>query len=291
KKAPYGSGDVDDGYTLRFDNLEEFHKWRLKEEEEKMIEFVKGDTHRSKAVPPRFKEHTKLVCARHSRSGRKKYVKKFPDRVRKVPSRKLEGQGCPASISFKTYHNSDEVRVCYVAEHSHPIGPANFLFTKRGRRAHAAEKQAKNKAHDAMNQTSPSMGPETPQAQSRPPPPPPPQPQAGPSSYQQITEMHYAQTPAPQPTPAPASAPPLQQAQPAPAQILPLGHLPATHLTPAHIALNRERWSRMSTLFESIRDTATTRGFEYPAASVAALEGVLFRMLLEGPPAGGAIGP
>lgn len=72
-----------------FQNMEAFEQWRSKEEEEKMVEFVKGDTHGSKAVPPRFKDHVKLVCARHSRSGRKKYVKKFPDRVRKVPSRKV----------------------------------------------------------------------------------------------------------------------------------------------------------------------------------------------------------
>ncbi|PSS29579.1 hypothetical protein PHLCEN_2v2727 [Hermanssonia centrifuga] len=69
--------------------MEAFQAWRLKEEEEKVVEFVKGDTHASKAVPPRFKDHTKLVCARHTRSGRKKYVKKFPERVRKVPSRKM----------------------------------------------------------------------------------------------------------------------------------------------------------------------------------------------------------
>lgn len=115
-KQPYGSGDADDGYTLVFPNIEAFHAWRVQEEENQMVEFVKGDTHGSKAIPPRFREHTKLVCARHSRSGRKKYVKKHPDRVRKVPSRKvsgdpaqvrtyeltpeikLEGQGCPASI-------------------------------------------------------------------------------------------------------------------------------------------------------------------------------------------------
>ena len=89
KKGPYGSGDADDGYTLVFESMEAFQEWRRKEEEEKMIEFVKGDTHGSKAVPPRFKDHTKLVCARHTRSGRKKYVKKYPDRVRKVPSRKV----------------------------------------------------------------------------------------------------------------------------------------------------------------------------------------------------------
>ena len=90
-KKPYGSGDADDGYTLVFESMDAFQAWRQREEEEKMIEFVKGDTHGSKAVPPRFKDHTKLVCARHSRSGRKKYVKKYPDRVRKVPSRKVRG--------------------------------------------------------------------------------------------------------------------------------------------------------------------------------------------------------
>jgi hypothetical protein len=89
QRGPYGSGDMDDGYTLVFDNLEAFQEWREKEEEEKVVEFVKGDTHGSKAVPPRFKDHVKLICARHSRSGRKKYVKKYPERVRKVPSRKV----------------------------------------------------------------------------------------------------------------------------------------------------------------------------------------------------------
>lgn len=98
KKGPYGSGDVDDGYTLVFESMAAFQAWRQKEEEEKMVEFVKGDTHGSKAVPPRFKDHTKLVCARHTRSGRKKYVKKYPDRVRKVPSRKVRRPLMPLVI-------------------------------------------------------------------------------------------------------------------------------------------------------------------------------------------------
>lgn len=88
-KGSYGSGDGDDGYSLSFPNLEAFYKWRTQEEEALVIEFVKGDTHGSKAMPPRFKEHTKLVCARHSRSGRAKYIKKHPERVRKTPSRKV----------------------------------------------------------------------------------------------------------------------------------------------------------------------------------------------------------
>lgn len=97
-RPPYGSGDTDDGYTLVFPTIAAFQEWRSHEEETQMVEFVKGDTHGSKAVPPRFKDHTKLVCARHSRSGRKKYIKKHPERVRKVPSRKvsvrLEARTC-----------------------------------------------------------------------------------------------------------------------------------------------------------------------------------------------------
>ena len=97
RKGLYGSGDADDRYTLVFESMDAFEAWRQREEEEKMVEFVKGDTHASKAVPPRFKEHTKLVCGRHSRGGRKKYVKKYPDRVRKVPSRKVRPSFLPVS--------------------------------------------------------------------------------------------------------------------------------------------------------------------------------------------------
>ena len=61
RKAPYGAGDADEGYTLTFESMAAFEAWRMKEEEEKMIEFVRNDRHVSKSVPPRFKEHTKLV--------------------------------------------------------------------------------------------------------------------------------------------------------------------------------------------------------------------------------------
>ena len=42
-----------------------------------------------------------------------------------------------------------------------------------------------------------------------------------------------------------------------------------------------ERWENMATLFQTVRDHA--RAFEYPAASVAALETVLIRLYLESP--------
>ncbi|KAG6866053.1 hypothetical protein C0991_009150 [Blastosporella zonata] len=263
-KQPYGSGDSDDGYTLVFPNLAAFHDWRVQEEERQTVEFVKGDTHGSKAVPPRFKEHTKLVCARHSRSGRKKYVKKHPERVRKVPSRKLEGTGCPASISFKTYFDTEEVRACYSSHHSHEIGPANLPFTRKGRKAAQTEKERRHTSVPAdastpvpSTTTNAIAGPSSiSQAQPQPPPPPP---------------MFLAPLPG---QPQPLQYPPLQ-----PFQNYPPPNFP-TH-PPFHSPLAHERWENMTLLFNSVREHA--RGFEYPSVSVAALETILIRLYLESP--------
>ncbi|KAG9105474.1 hypothetical protein FRC07_009256, partial [Ceratobasidium sp. 392] len=123
------------GYDLTFANLVEFETWRRQEEETHTVEFVKGDTHGSRTNPPRFKEHVKLVCARHTRRGRKQYIKKHPERTRKTPSRKIDGAGCPATICYKTYVDTEVVRVMYNREHSHPIGIENLPFTRKGQKA------------------------------------------------------------------------------------------------------------------------------------------------------------
>ncbi|KAG9314183.1 hypothetical protein JVU11DRAFT_4969 [Chiua virens] len=254
-RPPYGSGDTDDGYTLVFPNLAAFQEWRAHEEETQMVEFVKGDTHGSKAVPPRFKDHTKLVCARHSRSGRKKYVKKHPERVRKVPSRKLEGQGCQASMSYKTYFDKEEVRVCYIAEHSHPVGLANLPFTRRGRRATVEAEQSKSKR---------STQPATPL----------PIEAATPTAAP-------AQTPQPHVPAFPPSAPLTHLPHPFPQYPGQPGvNVPYPPMVPAAPAQN-EQWERMSVLFNAIREHA--RAYEYPTPSVVALESVLIRMYLESP--------
>ncbi|KAG7093868.1 hypothetical protein E1B28_007506 [Marasmius oreades] len=259
KRAPYGSGDSDDGYTLVFPNLDAFHDWRRKEEEAHIVEFVKGDTHGSKAVPPRFKEHTKLVCARHSRSGRKKYVKKHPERVRKVPSRKIEGQGCSASISFKTYLDTEEVRACYISQHSHETGLANLPFTRRGRKAAAEQNKSRTIRRRATSEDGPTASPQPSTATSFPAmvnPLAAPPPQAAP----------YPQVPPPPPSFYHHSYP----YQPPP---------PHSEVT----LLGQDRWQNMETLFNSVRQHART--FVYPVASVAALESVLIRLFLESPQA------
>ncbi|KAF5368632.1 hypothetical protein D9758_002324 [Tetrapyrgos nigripes] len=273
-KLPYGAGDTDDGYTLVFPNIAAFNEWRQKEEETQMVEFVKGDTHGSKAVPPRFKEHTKLVCARHSRNGRKKYVKKHPERIRKVPSRKIEGQGCAACISFKTYFDTEEVRACYNSQHSHEIGLSNLPFTRRGRRA-AVEQEKKarqrEKPEGEVTPVTPTPAPVSapvssdaaagPSHAAAPPasssyssavsmiaPLPPPQGYSGQQTYSFQSQFPY-----------PAAPPPAQPAD----------------------AFAHDRWQNMETLFHSVREHART--FSYPAASAAALENVLIRLFLESP--------
>ncbi|KDQ63323.1 hypothetical protein JAAARDRAFT_147517 [Jaapia argillacea MUCL 33604] len=280
QKPPYGSGDADDGYTMVFESLHAFQAWRAKEEEEKMVEFVKGDTHGSKAVPPRFKDHTKLVCARHQRSGRKKYVKKHPDRVRKVPSRKIE-VGCHASISYKTYFETEEVRVCYNSQHSHEIGLPNLPFTRRGRKAQLQwEKDHKGRRGRPPKSAS---APHEDGSEDSPPSPFDPsfdgQPFAGPS-YSPPAHV----PPAPRPTRSrPPPPPPSHQShlslQNAVSMIAPLPQV-SPHSLPMSPDL-AGRWERMGTLFDSIRDHANT--FQYPEASVDALESVLIRLYLESP--------
>lgn len=264
-RPPYGSGDSDDGYTLIFPNLTAFQEWRAREEETQMVEFVKGDTHGSKAIPPRFKDHTKLVCARHSRSGRKKYVKKHPERVRKVPSRKLEGQGCQASISYKTYYDTEEVRVCYVSEHSHPVGPANLPFTRRGRRAAVEAEKAKSK-----RQTAPPAGsdttPPTNSAPAQAPVPPPQQPPM--PGFPAATPLPNL----PHPFPHYAAPPGVTPSYPP---------LPVVTAGPQAHPVQQEQWDRMSVLFNAIREHART--YDYPVASAVALESVLIRLYLESP--------
>lgn len=72
--------------------------------------------------------------------------------------------------------------------------------------------------------------------------------------------------------PAPVSAPAPSAPAPSPTQ-------PVVGTDRAR--LERERWDRMDVLYQSIRNNA--RQFEYPAASVAALESVLVRMYFESP--------
>ncbi|EJD52105.1 hypothetical protein AURDEDRAFT_181636 [Auricularia subglabra TFB-10046 SS5] len=124
-------------------SLADFEQWRADVERTLTVDFVKGDKHSSRSSPKAFLELVKLVCARHSRSGRKPYEKKHPERQRKVPSRKVD-EGCPATISYRTFEEKEEVHVTYNPRHSHVTGPENYEFTREGRREAAAHRSTRS---------------------------------------------------------------------------------------------------------------------------------------------------
>lgn len=213
-------------------------------------------------------------------------------------------------MSYKTYFDTPQVRVCCtcpnrlrllpwrpvltlvladVSQHSHEIGLVNLPFTRRGRRAQAAAKAVVAGSIPPVapaspsqpggsclqpNQTTGQVG-ATMRTQSE-------ITHAFSSSYPHFPSMSMpipqgfgAVTPlsatssAPAPAPTPVSHPfPV----PSPNQAVP---------TNERERMERERWDRMDVLYQSIRNNA--RQFEYPAASVAALESVLVRMYFESP--------
>ncbi|KAF8711777.1 hypothetical protein RHS03_01645, partial [Rhizoctonia solani] len=287
------SNNPGDGYNLTFQSLAEFEEWRQQEEEMYTIEFVRGDSHGSRSNPPRFKEHVKLVCARHSRRGRKQYVKKYPERIRKLPNRKIDGIGCPASICYKTYINTSIVRVMYQREHSHSIGPDNLPFTKKGRRI-----LARRNHPIPRSLVTPSYSPSTSSVEC-----------SSPDVPSAIFPSHNSISSALPVYDIQSEDASYDQAQKQPLLERPfypqhheLGDLcvigdkeadsitqaamytpeldlvPGNHCTisrpPAHIA--HSRWDRLAALFRSVHEHAAS--FEYPLDTLGELEDVLARL-------------
>ena len=88
--------------------------------------------------------------------------------------------------------------------------------------------------------------------------------------------------PPPSPISAPAAGPPSAPAAAPPPLPFPVPDQTHSAVSTDRARMERERWDRMDVLYQSIRNNA--RQFEYPAASVAALESVLMRMYFESPP-------
>lgn len=209
-------------------------------------------------------------------------MKKYPERVRKVPSRKLEGVGCGASISYKTYYHTDEIRVCYISQHSHETGLANLPYTRKGR------KEAANRKTNGMP-LPPGMAPlpsQSPNDQQNTPGPsaisPPssttltPGPSVPPPAEQQpmhfaATYPHFPSMSMPPPPGLGGTAPPPPPGIPMPHAALPPGE---------RERLERERWERNGVMFDHIRALGRT-GFPFNPLVIAALETTLVNLTNE----------
>jgi hypothetical protein len=69
------------------------------------------------------------VCAHRDSGGKSKYVLKNPDRIRNIPACRAE-DGCGCRLTVKTYPDTSNVLGLYIAEHSHPVGNANVIYTR-----------------------------------------------------------------------------------------------------------------------------------------------------------------
>ena len=146
-----------------------------------------------------------------------------------------------------------------ISQHSHEVGLANLPYTRRGRKAAVQQEKdrgrksvvASDAEHQAMTSTL-SVGVQPPSNHSV-------------SSFNSVVSML---APLPQSFPQPQTAP------------QPYNYQAGLQYAPVHTAPH-ERWDNMATLFQTIREHA--RVFEYPPASVAALETIVIRLYLESP--------
>jgi hypothetical protein len=119
--------DRENGFPLEWSNLAEFHAWRREEELAYTIELIGSTVTPGNAL---WLKKRLFVCSRQLSGGRSKYPKKFPDRQRKIESKKT---GCDCKIVIKLYHHTPIVLGRYEKEHDHEIGLANIAYTRMSR--------------------------------------------------------------------------------------------------------------------------------------------------------------
>ena len=128
--------DLEKGrFTLKWANLAEFDMWHRMEESACSIQFIRS-TSRKGGI--RSGQKQLYVCSRQDSGGGTTYEKKYPERQRKIGTKKT---GCGCHIVIKQYHHTPTVLGRYTAEHDHEIGAANIAYT---RLSGTAREQIKN---------------------------------------------------------------------------------------------------------------------------------------------------
>lgn len=125
----YGSytSDLAQGkYTHVWDTLKDMEAWLKQEEKKKFIELRVKQRLEDPDQRCWTEKHI-YVCARQGTGGKIHYKKKFPDRDRKIPSKRT---GCPCRLVVTCYPNTTKVLGHYEERHAHEIGHENACFTR-----------------------------------------------------------------------------------------------------------------------------------------------------------------
>jgi hypothetical protein len=116
------------GYVHKWANLAEFDVWRRQEELAYSIDLVISKTLAGRL----YTQKRTYVCSRQQTGGERNYQRKFPDRKRKIESKKT---GCSCQITIKLYPHTRIVLGRYDSDHDHEIGLANIAYTRISRPA------------------------------------------------------------------------------------------------------------------------------------------------------------
>lgn len=111
------------GFTLEWANFADFEMWRREEERIYSIELIKSTTR----PPGRLYDRQQVYVCGRERSGGGTYTKQYPERQRKIESKK---SGCGCRVVIKSYRHTPTILGCYIAEHDHEIGSANIAYTR-----------------------------------------------------------------------------------------------------------------------------------------------------------------
>lgn len=94
------------GYSLHWDSLDAFEAWKRVEEVESCVEFIVQETRRPRGNNPEnaaFSWRRIYRCARRGTGGKgKPYQKKFPDRERKVGSKRVSTSASVLDVEIDT---------------------------------------------------------------------------------------------------------------------------------------------------------------------------------------------
>lgn len=120
--------DLENGYTLKWDNLVKFQEWLEHETESKTIELVRKEIrpNPNRSTTNHWIEKHIYVCGRGFSGGKKNYKRKHAW-TRKVP---IKRTGCTCRLTVKTYPGRDTILGNYHDVHSHEIGNKNARFTR-----------------------------------------------------------------------------------------------------------------------------------------------------------------
>ncbi|KAK6988248.1 hypothetical protein R3P38DRAFT_2804725 [Favolaschia claudopus] len=124
---PAGSFDSDVAlgtFNLRWEDWPDFERWLSEEQRQNGIELSLVNTYLGE---PAFSRKLRYVCSRAGTGGIKTYVKKYPERERKIPNKRTD---CKCRLIVKQYPGVSVVLGDYRDQHDHSLGNANLPFTQ-----------------------------------------------------------------------------------------------------------------------------------------------------------------